>query len=80
MSCIYCIGAVWCVVLVRAIFGHLFCKPTGVRMVSPSSSGGLKDAKSTTSALRRTRVVMDRNLTRLDAAMSQLSQDGETHQ
>lgn len=47
-------------------------------MSSNKSGSGLKDAKNTTMSLQRTRLVMERNLSRMDAAMRQLSQDGET--
>jgi hypothetical protein len=49
---------------------------------SGNGSGGgggssLKDSKNTTGTLHRTRIVMERNLARMDTAMRQLSQDGE---
>ena len=37
----------------------------------------LKDTKNTTGTLHRTRMVMERNLNRMDTAMRQLSHDGE---
>ena len=40
-------------------------------------AAGLRDSKSTTSTLDRTRAMMERNLLRLDGVTKQLNQDGE---